>query len=798
MLRYFYCFCIYYSLPLHIIVNQNHFTMKSKSFLNVLIILGIILIFSRCEKDSGLQDLNLKKQDQKQSDTVIRTVPSKITGRPIEESGSHSFAGDGLKSSERGTNKLGMWLWYLEGTGYDSHSELASDLYAIGVKRIYIKVADGTNIWKECQDGKVVSAYKNAGLEVWGWSYNYPDNEYKQANALYYASKAGYDGYVLDIEKEFNGTTTALHDIFEEFHAAKDEAAAEGYINSNFQIYSTSWGNPGDHGMRVDIIDEYVDAHLPQTYVEVWGDSYMNSPGYWVDLGTREYRDLGCEKPVHHIVSAEYDEITAGQINEFIEHSGEETSIWRIPGGGTSLDIWKDIENVNWGYSQYEENLTIECPSEIQVNKEEKITGEASSGIKKIVAHMDQYKIAEENVSSDNYNFSANFNTEGEDRILKVEGYDNNENKVAESSVKVDVVKNATSQITIETPETIVVDEPAMFKGKVSSDVSRVEVFVDEWQITEEQVNSGSFSFSHSFSQTGEDRIMVIKGYDNNDEMIIKSQEVIDIYSADMELDIILPEEIVQGEKLTFEGSAPSDATQVVVSVDDWEIANEPVEEGEYSFDYVFSSSGQNRELVVNALNSSGESIVHISKYIDISDESTPYIDEFPYFYQYNNSISPGGSCQNTAMAMVIKYYGGNSETPDQISDYYGTKPQQDVEGWESTFNNEARYFDLNIRGDGSETYTVQDMRNELNQGKPVVVHGYFTEDGHVVVVLGFDGTYYYVHDPAGEWSQQYGYGGYSGNNGTEGKYIKYHKDNFEAAVSPDGYIWMHRFYSVN
>jgi hypothetical protein len=77
-------------------------------------------------------------------------------------------------------------------------------------------------------------------------------------------------------------------------------------------------GQPQRHGMRVDIINRYVDAYMPQTYVEVWGSSYMANAAQWVNAGTQEYRDLGATKPIHPIVSDEQNVITATQINSFL------------------------------------------------------------------------------------------------------------------------------------------------------------------------------------------------------------------------------------------------------------------------------------------------------------------------------------------------------------------------------------------------------------------------------------------------------------------------------------------------
>lgn len=85
----------------------------------------------------------------------------------------------------------------------------------------------------------------------------------------------------------------------------------------------------------------------------------MNEPAKWVKIGTCEYRELGAKKPIHHIVSTEYNKITAEQINIFFKWSGKESSIWRVPGTETPLSIWNTWEDVNWDVSEFEQ---INCP----------------------------------------------------------------------------------------------------------------------------------------------------------------------------------------------------------------------------------------------------------------------------------------------------------------------------------------------------------------------------------------------------------------------------------------------------
>jgi len=170
----------------------------------------------------------------------------------------------------------------------------------------------------------------------------------------------------------------------------------------------------------------------------------------------------------------------------------------------------------------------------------------------------------------------------------------------------------------------------------------------------------------------------------------------------------------------------------------------------------------------------------------------TSWVPGVPYFYQYNNTINPGGSCQNTSIAMVIKFYGGVSETPDAISSYYGTSQAQSPAGLKQVFDSEASYFGLTVTDIPHTNGTFSAIHAVLAAGKPVIVHGYFTGYGHVMVITGYNGSVYTCNDPAGKWSQTYAYGGYSQANSTEGISVTYSKSNFENAIGPDGTIWYH------
>ena len=177
--------------------------------------------------------------------------------------------------------------------------------------------------------------------------------------------------------------------------------------------------------------------------------------------------------------------------------------------------------------------------------------------------------------------------------------------------------------------------------------------------------------------------------------------------------------------------------------------------------------------------------------FINVFSQTT--IQNVPYFYQLNNSINPHGSCQNTTMAMLLKYLGGNIK-PDDISLLYGTQTAQSVSGFVNIFNIEANRLSLPYTLSGTIYGSFSKMKQLLDKGQPVPTHGYFTSSGHVVLVVGYDATGYICHDLYGKWDQVYGSGNYV-NTSTAGKYVKYSKSAFEYAVGVGGQLWM---YEVN
>ncbi len=615
--------------------------MRGEERMRKLIFIFLLLMVFGC----GLKES--KEPEQESRKNIVEKSHERET---IEDQNAEDFVGKiAQKRAGKGNNNLGIWLWYLEGTGYSSHAALAKDLAAIGVKRVYVKVADGgynPSVWPEVNDKSLVQAYKSVGLEVWAWAYNYPGNDTAQANALYYAAKTGYEGFVTDIEIEFNKKTTELHNIFKAFTAARSEAIKNGYADSNFKLYCTTWGNPKDHGMRVDIIDQYVDGHMPQTYLEVWGTSYMNSAEYWVNAGTKEYRDMGAKKPIHHIVSAEHENINSSQINNFVKASGGETSLWRIPGGGTSLNIWNTIKNVNWGIDFWPDKDPKDEPEDITTHwaaKEIKYVLDKGymSGYSDGTFRPDQSFTRAEfatmiastlrpSAKSElwNKNFGDIKGHWAEQNILiavragYLNGYSDGtfrpSNRVTKQEMLValangyglsggssatlgnyyldsnEIATWAKQAIANATKNNIVPNYPDLNKINITRNASRAEGVVALYQLMAKSGKAPAY----------------------NNPYIVKEG------SIKANLDITVPSNIKVNEIATFTGNAVG-IYKVVLSVDGYSLGETLVKNGKYSLAYKFTQAKNNRKLVANAFDQNGKSLTQKVKYINITGGNT-------------------------------------------------------------------------------------------------------------------------------------------------------------------------------
>ena len=132
---------------------------------------------------------------------------------------------------------------------------------------------------------------------------------------------------------------------------------------------------------------------------------------------------------------------------------------------------------------------------------------------------------------------------------------------------------------------------------------------------------------------------------------------------------------------------------------------------------------------------------------------------------------------------MLLKYSGWDG-VPDDITEEWGNDFAQDPENLGYLFNVISTDHFLRTALNTTVDGTLKSFRSTVDAGFILIVHGYFTNHGHVLVVTGrnSDGDYI-VNDPAGVWTERFR-GGYEPSESDDGKGIVYQKEYFEAAVS--------------
>lgn len=160
-----------------------------------------------------------------------------------------------------------------------------------------------------------------------------------------------------------------------------------------------------------------------------------------------------------------------------------------------------------------------------------------------------------------------------------------------------------------------------------------------------------------------------------------------------------------------------------------------------------------------------------------------------PYFCQFDNRLDPGGTCNLTSLSMGLDFY-GKHYTPDQLHQWCDQNgvDRHTLEGIAACAKAHG------IIDEDSYTTSWEEIKAHLRTNNPVIVHGYFTPRGHIVLVCGFDQDkgLWLVNDPAGDWMAP---NRYHNPGWREGRQVWYPSTAFRHAADPDSanQVWAHR-----
>ncbi|MEG4583058.1 C39 family peptidase [Microcoleus sp. MON1_C5] len=174
-----------------------------------------------------------------------------------------------------------------------------------------------------------------------------------------------------------------------------------------------------------------------------------------------------------------------------------------------------------------------------------------------------------------------------------------------------------------------------------------------------------------------------------------------------------------------------------------------------------------------------------------------PVLLDVPYKSQLDNRYEPSSTCNVTSLAMVLEFFGiglvtlfdgrkvkrnKNTQLEDELYQYMIDKELNKL--YPEHLAQVAR--DYGLKDDFTVWGTIERCIQHLINGYPCIIHGYFTQPGHILVLVGCNATGFFVHDPYGEYFRS----GY--RTDLSGKNLHYSFDLIRRLCAYDGQFWVH------
>ncbi len=161
-----------------------------------------------------------------------------------------------------------------------------------------------------------------------------------------------------------------------------------------------------------------------------------------------------------------------------------------------------------------------------------------------------------------------------------------------------------------------------------------------------------------------------------------------------------------------------------------------------------------------------------------------------PWFGQLDNELHPHGSCNVTSAAMCLTYLGLRPQSGQQMEDEF--YHYCDEHGLDRHVPADiAKLIAAHGYKDNFQSRTKWDaVKQWLNDGNPAIVHGWFTEEGHIMPIIGYNDNGWIVNDPNGKWLEVKGE--YDTNVSGAGRTYSYAAMTTACGPDAGGELWIH------
>lgn len=164
---------------------------------------------------------------------------------------------------------------------------------------------------------------------------------------------------------------------------------------------------------------------------------------------------------------------------------------------------------------------------------------------------------------------------------------------------------------------------------------------------------------------------------------------------------------------------------------------------------------------------------------------------DVPYLSQTDNALNPDGSCNRTAIAMALGFFGIVGAAGSQFED----QMQIWLDGAGLIRHDPLHLKQMAEHYGAADDFAFQSSKarliTHLATTGPAVIHGYFTHSGHIITAVGYDADGLWVHDSWGEWFPT-GYQVNDAANPHRGRLLHYSWGMIERCAMTDGQFWVH------
>jgi hypothetical protein len=293
--------------------------------------------------------------------------------------------------------------------------------------------------------------------------------------------------------------------------------------------------------------------------------------------------------------------------------------------------------------------------------------GNTSPGIAYIKSWIDGYQIAVKTVENNTFSFTAAFNTAGTNRVLTTKAYDYNNNLVAEDTDYITITEeSAEPAITLASSGTIATGTETTFSGSISGDISQVKIYADEWFIGSAIPSNNSYSLSYTFNTAGNNRKIMAKGYNSQNNELASASINIDVVNQLQAIKMNHPATAYTNTPVTFTGTCISSVDKIIIKADQWQIKDIYPANGVYEFEYSFNTPGIDRAITATAYDSYDNTIAQVTSKISIYNNNKTGLMETnaEQFSIYPNPAKNSFTIStnvNDAYGVVIRNISGKS-----------------------------------------------------------------------------------------------------------------------------------------